>query len=93
MTGTGDTLFQNCELRDSGDLAMFSIDGSYGLVFEDCRIHDNTSASLYGGVFVELANEYDSVTFRNCEFTNNTYRQFSNYSVNLEQCTIKDNVG
>ncbi|MBP3206080.1 MAG: right-handed parallel beta-helix repeat-containing protein [Lachnospiraceae bacterium] len=92
LSNVGTALFQNCEMRDSGDLAMFSIWGSYDIAFDNCKIHDNVTSSDYGTAFISLEDEYSDVTFRNCEFTNNTYKQLTNGTVSFEKCTISDNV-
>ncbi|MBR1770469.1 MAG: right-handed parallel beta-helix repeat-containing protein, partial [Lachnospiraceae bacterium] len=92
LNSVSDAVFQNCEMRDSGDLTVFYLPSCYGIVFEDCDIHDNRSTENYNGQFVELDTEYGDVTFWKCRFNNNTYRKFSDYSVTLDQCTVKDNV-
>ena len=78
-------------MRNSSDLSMFDLTGSFGVLFEDCNIHDNDSSGAYEGVFVQT-DEYGDVIFKNCEFKDNTYKRFSDYSVTLEQCSVDDNV-
>ena len=92
MASVSDVLFKGCEMCDSSEFSMFDIRGSYGVLFEDCNIHNNDSSYAYNGVFVSLGDEYGDVTFRNCEFKDNTYQKFSDYSVNLEKCTVNDHV-
>ena len=93
FSSVSDVLFKNCDMHDSEDMAMFSMGSVYGVVFEDCKIHDNVTDTSFAGIFVQLGDEYGDVTFRNCEFTNNRYAQFSDYSVLLDKCTVNDIVG
>ena len=92
LSNINDALFKNCEMRDSEDMAMFDLWSVYGVVFEDCKIHDNVSSQNSEGIFVRLGDEYGDVTFRNCDFSNNSYTKFSDYSVTLEKCSVNDNV-
>lgn len=83
--------FTDCQMRDSKEYSMFDINSSYDVVFEDCKIHDNDASSAFDGVFVS-SDEYSDVTFRNCEFTGNSYLIFSNNPVTLEKCNITDSI-
>ena len=82
--------FKNCTLRDSSDLSMITCDSAYDVVFEDCVFSGNDATSYDTTCFVEVQ-EYDRVTFRNCEFNDNKFNTFSNREVTLENCTSNNN--
>ncbi|MBQ8117495.1 MAG: right-handed parallel beta-helix repeat-containing protein [Lachnospiraceae bacterium] len=92
LANVTNALFQNCDMRDSSELSMFSMWSSYDIVFDNCKIHDNVTSTNYETSFIHLEDEYSDVTFQNCEFTNNTYKQLTNGTVSFEKCTISDNV-
>lgn len=87
MMNTDYAHFTGCEMRDSSDLSMVDVSSCYDVVFEDCKLHNNTIDTQYDCPFVDL-DEYSQVTFRNCDFKDNVYKVFSNYPVTLEKCNI-----
>lgn len=91
LTNSSTVTVRNCELRDSSGFAMFELSGCYDILFEDCKIHDNDSTAFEysDGRFI-VTGEYGNVTFRNCEFKNNRYKEFSDRAdgVTLDKCTI-----
>ena len=82
--------FSDCVFRDSSDMSMICVNGSYGVTFENCIFKNNNSMSYESCSFVEIG-EYDKVTFRNCNFSANEYYTFSNREVTLEDCTADNN--
>ena len=90
LQGCGPARFKNCTMRDSRELSMIYLSGVYDVEFEDCEFRNNVSNGFEDSYFVEIG-EYDSVTFRNCAFINNEFAAFSNYEVNLENCTSDSN--
>ena len=90
LSNVGTVSFKNCTLRDSSDLSMLYIYGSYDVLFEDCEFKNNRSDAFDSVYFVELG-DYDNATFRNCAFINNQYNVFSNKEVTLENCTSDNN--
>ncbi len=90
LIGSGDTLFENCTLRDSKDLSMITLESVYNINFENCEFRNNVSDAFDGVYFVQLG-EYDSATFKKCSFVNNRFNAFSNYEVTMEDCTSDNN--
>lgn len=82
----GTTYFNNCTFRDSSDMDMLCMYNAYDVLFEDCEFKNNR-CDWEGCDFVSM-NEYSNVTFRNCTFANNTYDEFADRDVVLENCTI-----
>lgn len=87
--------FTDCSLTNSSGYAMFVLNECSSVLWENCSICDNTVESAEWS-FVE---SYDSwnVTFRECQFMNNTYERFFNKDdsedhggVSLAGCTIAD---
>ena len=82
----GTTCFKNCVFRDSSDMDMINLYSAYDVLFEDCEFTDNR-CDWEGCDFVSM-NEYSNATFRNCSFENNTYDEFADREVVLENCKI-----
>lgn len=90
LDSVGSVYFKNCVMRDSKELSMINVNGSYDVIFEDCTFSNNDATAYDVCYFVELG-EYDSATFRRCNFSNNKYYTFSNKEVVLEDCVDDNN--
>ena len=90
LNNVGTFNFKNCIMRDSSDLSMIECNSAYDVLFEDCVFSGNNATSYDTLSFVEVE-EYDRVTFRNCEFNDNKFYTFSNREVTLENCTANNN--
>ncbi len=86
-----DARFTGCEMYGSKGFEMIDLTDSYDVTFDGCNIHDNDSSQSGDGVFVKV-DDYPGASFENCQFSNNTYKKFSTYSVSLERCNVNDNV-
>lgn len=86
LRSAGTSTFKNCSFRDSSDMDMINLYNAYDVLFEDCEFKDNR-CDWEGCDFVSM-NEYSNATFRNCSFSNNTYDEFCDHDVILENCTI-----
>ncbi len=75
--------FDNCIFRDSKEFSMFSISESSNVGVYNSVIKGNES-----GEYSSLVGSYDSekVHFKNCEFENNKYVDFSTEDVYFENC-------
>lgn len=76
-------IFDNCIFRDSGQYDMFAIDESSDIGIINSMIKNNKS-----GVYSTMIGSYnsDNVYFRNCEFADNGYFEFSTEDVRFENC-------
>ena len=94
LTNTSDAHFTNCEMMRSFGFEMFDLTNSYGVVFENCRIHDNdATAESYASKNLIKLGEYGDVKLKNCTLTNNKYEQLADRTegVTLESCTVENN--
>lgn len=87
--------FKDCSMTNSSGYAMFELNECSSVLWENCSICDNTVENAEWS-FVE---SYDSfnVTFRDCQFKNNSYERFFNQDasgenggVSLDGCVIED---
>lgn len=76
-------IFDNCVFRDSGEYDMFSINESSDIGIINSSVKNNKS-----GVYSTFIGAYDSnnVYFRDCEFENNGFFEFTTADVRFENC-------
>lgn len=76
-------IFDNCVFRDSGEYDMFSINESSDVGIINSSVKNNKS-----GVYSTFIGAYDSnnVYFRDCEFENNGFFEFTTADVRFENC-------
>lgn len=78
-----DIFFDNCIFRDSEEFTMFAINESSNVGVYNSVIKNNKSTGYWSLIG---ADKSEKVHFKNCEFENNSYSEFSTEGVYFENC-------
>jgi len=76
---------KSCILRDSSEFSMFSIYNCENVKISDSKISGNKTDGMFSFI---SSQDSSNVIFENCNFSNNSYKNFSSDDVNFENCNV-----
>lgn len=76
---------KSCILRDSEQFSMFSIYNCENVKISDSKISGNKSDEMFSFI---SSTESSNVIFENCNFSNNSYKNFKNGNVEFVNCNV-----
>ncbi len=76
---------KSCILRDSEQFSMFSIYNCENVKISDSKISGNKSDEMFSFI---SSQESSNVIFENCNFTNNSYKNFKNGNAEFVNCNV-----
>lgn len=93
LTGVYDASFTDCKMHDNKDMDMISLSQCGTITFTDCEFRDNqVAAQQYFSVSFVRASECYDTALHHCTFTGNSYSQFNEGDVEIDNCSFKDTI-
>lgn len=86
-----DSEINDCTLRDSESLTMFSFDGGGDIRINNCSITGNQATGWDDLSFISSVDGYGEITFNDCTFKDNKYFKFTTGdNIKFNNCDIEE---
>lgn len=92
LSNTAGATFADCKFFDNKEFQMLNFRASSGISFTDCKFRKNRQGEWDDIDFMQVE-ECDDVSFKRCEFLDNTFGRFCNDAgaITQKSCTFTNN--